>query len=353
MSSNLYFSKFDVSTLVLQKPKTNAGGQGKSAWIDRKDRQSSNFTSETTLLWPIRPGDEKIKENERLNIEITCNSEEEKVARDCDAFFLNSIFEMKSEFFPSSKAKSITSVDALKPMYKNLLREGGEGKDGRRYANSFRLKVDGWSQYISNVNVQERTKADGEKIKVIKDCSWNTRPVSERTAPSARDTRFYLLIGNTDGRPKYTDKVPIMLDGKIVKDSENKTVWRFVGPQDAMPGCKLSVVWQISKIYITETTGPTAAAKEVYITPGEKKSSKQGLDGVDIEEVDDETAARALMHNEEDKADEVKEVKDVKEEIVKEEIKEEVVERVGEKRSSSSPAHKSKKIKTVAVEEDF
>ena len=311
------FALLDVSTLVVKPPRANEKA-GKSAWIDRtSENLPTLFTSQkdARLLWPIRPGaaDGAIKEHERLNLEISCSPEEEIKARECDEAFLTALYLSKKEFFGESKSKHINSKEAIKPMYKNLLREGGMAKDGSQYSNSFRMKVDGWASFVKNVNVIEKVKDNGEKMKIVKDCTWNDRIVEEgdRNAPSERDTHFFLFLGinPASGKPRYTDKV-VCVDaaGKpIVKgEKDGKPIYqmRYVGPQDAMPGSNLTIVWSLSKLYITETTGPTSVAKDVYIKPQIKKvKTARALDGVEVDEsadANESIAVLSAMHPEEE-----------------------------------------------------
>lgn len=145
------FDELNVKTLIVKPPKANETA-GKSAFVDRSDNFPSLFTLDkgARLLKPIRPmnTDGNIKEFERLNMEVKINQEEESKARECDEHFLDALYGMKVDCFGPSKAKNITSKEALKPMYKALLHEGGEGKEGRQYDNYLRLKVDGWGPCI-------------------------------------------------------------------------------------------------------------------------------------------------------------------------------------------------------------
>jgi hypothetical protein len=300
MASVEPFASLDVSTLNVGKPRANQNA-GKSSWIDRTSEEMPKmFTlhKDARLLWAIRPGssDGTVKANERLNMEVALTPEEEAKARECDDKFISDLYTMKVDFFGASKAKAISSKDALKPMYKTLLREGGERKDGGSYDNSMRLKVDGWADWIESVNVIEKTKPDGEKLKITKDCTWRDRLVEpeERNAPTARDTRFMLFIGinPASGKPRYTDKVPVQdASGRPVverTDATGKPVFRmrYVGPQDAVPGSQVTVVWSLSKLYLTETTGPIAVAKQVFIKPAARKP-KAGAALLDDVELDD------------------------------------------------------------------
>ena len=65
---------------------------------------------------------------------------------------------------------------------------------------------------------------------------------------------------------------------------------RYVGPQDATPGSTVTVVWQLSKLYLTETTGPISVAKDVYIKPIQKKAqAHRAIDGVEIDDAAEDT----------------------------------------------------------------
>jgi len=145
------FDELNVQTIMVKPPKANETA-GKSAYVDRVGDYPSLFTLDKNakLLKPIRPmnTDGQIKEYERLNLEVKVNLDEESKARECDDYFLKALYGMKVDCFGPSKAKNITSIDALKPMYKPLLHEGGEGKEGKQYDNYLRLKVDGWGKLI-------------------------------------------------------------------------------------------------------------------------------------------------------------------------------------------------------------
>jgi hypothetical protein len=141
---------------------------------------------------------------------------------------------------------------------------------------------------------------------------------------------------------------------------------RYVGPQDAMPGSNLTVVWSLSKLYLTETTGPTSVAKDIYIKPQVKKSkSSRGLDGVEVDDsadANESIAILSMMRPDEDE-DNVhipssappaaipKDNKDNKD-------KDPEVDESRKRKSTSAagegtPSGSSKKKKSVIIEEDF
>ena len=307
MATHQAFASVDVSKISVAKPRANESGQGKSAWVNIEDGCPKLFTvKDAVLAWPIRPGtDGEVKASDRLNIEFKVSPAEEDKAREFDRKFVKALFDNKADFFPPSKAKSIAVIESLMPMYKPLLREGSMGKDGTQYDNTFRLKVDGCAGLIKKVNVTEIVKSDGEKIKVVRDCTWADRIVEDddQNAPGPRDTRFFLFKGvnPSTGKPMYTNKVAALDSNgnpisKGTKDGKPNYLMRYVGPQDAIPGCTLTVVWQLSKLYITETTGPTSVAKDVYIKPKVKKAAniERGLDDVEVVDAEAEESIEML-----------------------------------------------------------
>jgi len=56
----------------------------------------------------------------------------------------------------------------------------------------------------------------------------------------------------------------------------------------------------LSKLYVSETTGPTAVAKDIYITPCPKKinnSSRPVLDSVEVESAEPESTISVVSEN--------------------------------------------------------
>jgi hypothetical protein len=173
----------------------------------------------------------------------------------------------------------------------------------------------------------------------------------------------------TTNKPRYTDRV-VCLDASgnpIIKgEKDGKPVYqmRYVGPQDAMPGSNLTVVWSLSKLYLTETTGPTSVAKDIYIKPQVKKSKiSRGLDDVEVDETADANESIAVLSSmradEED--DNIHIPKEQVKEIAKDVPKEHFEPEESRKRKSTSTAGgdgtpsgvSSKKKKTAIIEEDF
>jgi hypothetical protein len=359
------FATLDVGKISVAKPRANEHSQGKSAWVNVEDGVSKLFTvKDAVLLWPIRPGtDGDVKATDRLNIEIKVSQEEEAKARECDAKFIKALFDNKADFF-GSKAKNITMVESLMPMYKPLLREGTVGKDGTPYSNSIRLKVDGCGGLVKKVNVTEIVKSDGEKIKVVRDCTWSDRIVEddEQNAPGARDTRFFLFkgINPSTGKPMYTNKV-VALDSsgnpisKGTKDGKPNYVMRYVGPQDAVPGCTLTIVWQLSKLYLTETTGPTSVAKDIYIKPKVKKTEQveRALEEVEVVDADADESLAILRSMHPEVTEETGNASTAEIAAPPPTSSASSFTEVKKRKHDSTPSERSKKSKSAVVEEDF
>jgi len=287
--SSIPFCQASVPSFVVDKVKTNAGGKGKSAWINTSGPKNLVTCPTSRILWPIRPGNEDYKPTDALNFEFGFGCPQElEVSKSIDDSLIDQIYKNRVDIFGPSKAKAFTCKEALIPSIKTMTKAGSTKEDGSSYDDTLRAKVYGWTSYISKVNVTEFVKKNGDKLTLIKDCTYKPR----LEPPAENDTHFYLYVGENPetGKPKYTDKVLVMENGSPVQTGEKdgKPVYqtRFVGPQDAMPGYTCTVVFNISKVYITESVGPILVAKEVYIKPAPKKQPKsdKGIPTVEIVE---------------------------------------------------------------------
>lgn len=277
--NNELFSSTSIDSIVVKKATSNKNSSGKSAYIEKNGSKFFTLDKSCKVASSIKPGntDGTIKQYERFNMEVTITPEEEAKANELDAYFLKNMFENKTDFFGPSKAKSISSVESIKPMYKFIVREGTEKPDGTKYPNTFRMKVDGWSDYCEHVNVVEKVKEGNEKIKYVKDCSWKNRIVGKDSAPLDQNTIFYLVLGENElGKPKCTDRIPVKdSSDNFVLDEKGNKVWRYVGPQDCTWNSQVTVLWHIQKLYVTESTGPTLVANKVYIKQAPKVASNK------------------------------------------------------------------------------
>jgi len=209
------------------------------------------------------------------------------------------------------------------------------------------------------VNVVEAVKSDGSVTKYVKDCAWMDRIVEEggRNTPGDRDTLFFLHIGDNPatGKPRYADKVVVLDEsGKPVIKSTDSTgkptfVMRYVGPQDAIQGSTLRVVWELPKIYITETTGPTPVAKDVYITHPKKKASTKARGTLDDVEVEDLVDQEEILAVQKESLEQI--AASAQESSLPNE--DNASETGSKKRKSEKGEKSSKKSRATIVEEDF
>jgi hypothetical protein len=349
--STIPFCHAAVSTFVLDKAKTNAGGKGKSAWINTSGPKNLVTCPASRVLWPIRPSNEDYKPNDALNFEFGFGCPQElQISKEIDDSLIKQIYDNRVDIFGPSKAKAFTCKEALIPSIKTMTKPGSTKEDGSSYDDTLRAKVYGWTSYIKEVNMTEFKRKNGDKLTLIKDCVFRDR----LDAPAENDTHFYLYVGDNPetGKPKYTDKVLVMEDGSPVqtgeKDGKPTYQTRFVGPQDVLPGYTCTVVFNISKVYISDSnTGPILVAKEVYVKPAPKKQAKteKGIPSVEIVESVDMEEMKAATES-----------IVPAEEAVEAPAEEDTVSEAGsKKRSKKEGAAPSKKRKTELppVAEDF
>lgn len=298
MSKIQMFSTHDVSKWDIKPARANPSGQGKSIYMDRKD-QADFSSEEMTTAWPIRPAMAppeglQIKEGERLNLEVSVSKDNVAFinkAMELDEHLRSKLFEDRMTAFGPAKAKALTSKESISVLYKPMLKEGNMNKDGTaKYDDSWRLKVDGWSQNIERLNFVEKD-INGQKMKMVEDCVWTPRLIDQGL--KSGDTKFFKFLGKNpeNGKDRYTDRLPVDVNG------EKKM--RFVGPQDCKKGSKITIVFRITKVYITETAGPTLSAKEVYIRSVPDKAEVKVMDGA---ELIDENDLLALLQESESSA---------------------------------------------------
>lgn len=298
MSSFTPFESFTLNKLKIQPIRANGAGKaGKTIYIDTEKGESGLFITpkDMRLQWAIRPGmDGEIRPHERLNLTLEIKEDMdkfEKKAEELDQLLMEHIFKNKKEIL-ANKAKDVDSIHSLKLMYKRLLKDGGENKDGKKYCKSLTLKVDGWASFIESCVFSEyEDKNGGGKRKIVKDCVWKPRLITESggNGPTERETVFNLFVGVNPltGRDRYTQKVPLTDEtGEIVKDASGKIVFEWVGPKHAKPNSLVTAVFKIPKMYVTETMGPTPQVCEVFVKPISSKA-KETLENCDVvEDVD-------------------------------------------------------------------
>jgi hypothetical protein len=226
----------------------------------------------------VPPEGSQVKETERLNLEVNIPRELvafSQKASELDEMLKLKLYEDRVLCFGPTKAKALTSPQNISVLYKPMLKEGGMNKDGsQQYPDTVRGKVDGWSSCIQKLNFVEKD-IGGQKTKMVEDCEWSPRLVSQGL--KSGDTKFFMYLGKNaeTGKERYTDRLPFV-------DEQGEKKLRFVGPQDCKRGSKVCVVFRISKVYITETAGPTLSIKEVYIKSLPNKADVKVMDGAEL-----------------------------------------------------------------------
>lgn len=296
------FENADLATLVMKEPRTNASGAGKTLYIDRTDRALTTLfesPADLRVAWPIRPGAPEVRPDERLNLEveiITSSLFEDKLKK-LDSKFLTEIFDKRVAIFGAAKARNLATPESLLGMYRGAVREGAEKKGGGFYSNSIRVKVDGWADSIEKLVFKDIEK-NGKPLKMMDYCVWKERRVhaSGTNGPTDRDTAFFLFGGKDSktGRDKWFDKVPVVNDGRIMRDDNGAPIMRWVGPQDCNQNSQVRIIFNVNKIYVTESCGPTLSARKVFVKPAPPKQTATTVSGGDIVDASAEEALLAL-----------------------------------------------------------
>lgn len=307
--SNPYPAFADLKTddIVVKSLSQNKGGKGQSCFIDINPKFGNSLTAPKDLrsLWNIKPSGESVDDVFSFNIELALPPEGER--SDVDSFrrkvvevdnhFLNFALKNKNEFFGSQKAKSMSSTEVVRGSYTPIIKEGKESKDGSKYDDSIHGKIYGWKDQVDSIVMKECTVRGVPNTKMVDGVVWKPRICDGRNfGPS--DTHFYLFMGKdiVTNQDTFTDKVPMMdAAGKPTVDASGNTMYRWVGPGDCVRGSKVTIVFNMSKLYVSANFGPINAIREVYIKPSPPRE-RGILGGAKIVQVVDPLqAARALQ----------------------------------------------------------
>ena len=184
--------------------------------------------------------------------------------------------------------------------FKRFVRAGAT-KEGKSYADTVRIKLDGWFDYIIDYVREEKT-IKGKKVMMVKECVWKPRYTTKEDGVTPnplteRDTKFYLWV---DKIKRYIPQVPCVgADGKPIvlgrtPDGKPRYQMRWVGPQDAPQHSRITPVCKFTKMYVTDSFGPTVAGTDLYIKPAPPRS-KSRVAGYDVDtNVSAEDALAAL-----------------------------------------------------------
>jgi len=352
--------KTAFDTLVAQAPKQV--GAAKLVFMQPLLKVS---TPKLTQAWPIKPSNKDNTEKFTLETRLESGNADvdsfRKALLDFDMKVRQLAFENKKSWF-GSKADEIEAPNDLRQVHHLSIHKGAERPDGSgRYDDTVRFQIKGWESYVDNVIF----KGEGDNRYPV-DVKWKSRLVDAqgRGGPDDKDTKFYICENRdmTTGKDQMAPWTPCQDPaGNQLKDAAGNIMWEFVGPKHCQPGCKLTIVFQPSMVWIAGGKfGVTLAAKQIFITPPPPKP-KNIVDGIEIVDFVDpflaSRAAKQAMSSEELK--DLDAVPPETDETSIEEAKPESVQvgpEVGTKRASESPAKAtkgSKKAKVVHVNEEF
>ena len=296
------FDKLEKSTLAAQPVRANKTGLGKSVMLDCSTARGLRFSSPKDMKqkWTIAPSTMKeLEAGDKMNIEVEIGAEHLDFASKCnllDQFIMEQAFAHKKDWFGDKNASKIESIDSLRMTYTKLVSEGKTDKNGNKYADGVKFKIEGWAPYVDHLELYE----EGTRKGMVKECVWKNRFVDDMNPMGVKDneTRFFLYeskdpVSNIEN---YISKLPVV-DAAMnqIKNKDGNGVWRYVGPQDCKPNSRLRVVFAANRVWITDMRfGVSLVAKEIWIKPP-PPPTVQKLEGVRVNPKVDIASAMKLI----------------------------------------------------------
>jgi len=293
MSSIVPLEKLNIDGITAKPPRQ----MGKAKLVFLEPKMLVN-TPALEQAWPIRPmGDEGA---DKFQLECRLGDSVDTFKSALTSFDLRVrklAYENKKSWFGKS-ADDIETENDLKQMHTLSVRRGNEKADGSRYDDTVKFKITGWGDYVDEVLY----KGEGDK-KFPVDVKWKSRVVDPQRngGPDDSGTQFYICegINMSTGKQKMAPWTPCVDPaGHEIKDALGNTMWEFVGPKHCQPGCKITVVYQPTMVWLASKFGVTLSAKQIFITPAPPKP-KSAIEGIEIVETVDpilaSKAARAAL----------------------------------------------------------
>jgi len=279
--------KLNVDGITAKPPRLM--GKAKLVFLEPMMKVS---TPKLAQAWPIRPSDDSA-EKFTLEVRLDADSETFKTALvNFDMQVRKLALANKKAWFGKA-ADEIETENDLRQMHAMSIKKGNEKADGTRWEDTVKFKITGWSDYVEEVLY----KGEGDKRYPV-DVKWKTRSVDHQGqgGPDDSHTKFYICENRdmTTGKEQMAPWTPCQDPaGNQIKDAAGNTIWEFVGPKHCQPGCKLTVVFQPTMVWLASKFGVTLAAKQVFITPAPAKP-KNIIEGIEIVDfVDPILASRA------------------------------------------------------------
>lgn len=289
MSSIQRLEKVNIDGVTAKPPR--AMGKAKLVFLEPLLRVS---TPKLTQQWPIRPASDE--NPDKFTLEVRLDAEQEAFKSALTAFDLR-VRKLAFENKKSWLGKAADDVEAeadLRQMQSMSIKKGNEKPDGSRYDDTVKFKITGWGDYVDEILY----KGEGDN-KYPTDVKWRSRLVDPQGngGPSDAQTKFYICENKdmTTGKEQMAPWTPCQDPaGNPIRDAHGNIVWEFVGPKHCQPGCKLTIVYQPTMVWLAASKfGVTMTAKQVFITPAPPKS-KPIVEGIEIvDSVDPIMAGRA------------------------------------------------------------
>jgi hypothetical protein len=270
-------------------------GKAKLVFLEFPNNMMHVSTPKLTQAWPIRASDDA-SDKFTLEVRLDSGNQDNEVFKNAlNAFDMRVrklAIENKKAWFGKA-ADDIESENDLRQMHTMSIKKGNEKPDGSFWDSTVKFKVTGWKDYVEEIMY----KGEGDK-KYPVDVKWRSRLVNSQGhgGPDDNQTKFYICENRdmTTGKEQMAPWTPCQDPaGNQIKDASGNTVWEFVGPKHCQPGCKLTIVFQPTMVWLASKFGVTLSAKQIFITPApsKPKTSVEGIDIVDF--VDPILASRA------------------------------------------------------------
>ena len=304
------FADIDPSVMEIKPARTNKGGDGKSAYIDSKDRSVrwGWKCPELRQCWPIRPDMkvstvEGLKPYDKFTIEMAIPpSETAFIAglKRTDRWIHEHVLKNKEQFFTVQKASKINTIEGVELVADSglIFRAGKAKGDGSGvYDSTVRAKIVGWAPFAESFATADRM-IQGQMKTTVQDVTWKVRLISA-PGPSGNDTRFWLWIADAEspGGGIFTDKVPVTDENNdLINDESGSPLFRWVGPQDASPNSQVSPILNLPSVWVSESIGGSVHATDIYIKPASVRESAPIAKSTPVADVNIDSALRAIAN---------------------------------------------------------
>lgn len=286
---------FGAAALNIRPMVANKGGKGKSAMIDVRGGANMWEGEEFKVLFKVKPGmgETKLSSFTKMKLVLEIDPENEvhdtfmKKLKELDDAVLKNMFDSRDKIWPD-KARHMNSIDAVRPLQNLVYKEAQTKDNGVTYRPQFTLQCMDLASLVDRLELEMKENKDGSKEEVVKDVVWRTITDDVKSGLGDRAPKLYLCTGKTaEGKDRLTQRVPVLRpDGAPLTDAGGKEVFRWVGPQDIVPGSVVRPLFSINKVYCVSAFGVHLKLEALIIKPPPPKASTDFADAVVEEGVD-------------------------------------------------------------------